>query len=176
MALLAIHLFAIGGHVILYQYTVYQTDQLFNDQINRGKYNLNDLVEIKVPVKTQCLQNWNNFENIHGQVQFKNTCYNYVKLKLSRDNIYLMCIPNYEKTRLISENIINARETGDIPLNKKDHVPFGKAPVMDKYSCSVTLYHFLSSVTILNINNSRLYISSVKRCTEVPEQPPKCFI
>ena len=175
MALLGIHLFAIGGHVMLYQCAVYHTDKLFNEQIGHGKYNLGDLVEIKLPVKTQCTQNWDYFEGIHGQVQFKNTCYNYVKLKLSKDTIYLMCIPNYEKTTLINENIINARDIGDIPVNKKDHVPFGKAPDLGKYSYPVVLHHFSSPVTKLHTNNSRLYVSPVKLCREVPEQPPKYF-
>src|ERR1700744_5809789 len=100
-------MFIICGHLALYQYAVYQSDKLFNDMISKNMYNIHDLVEIKVPQHIGTIQNWRVYERINGQVQFKNTCYNYVKLRLTKDTIYLICIPNYEKTRLFNQNIIN---------------------------------------------------------------------
>jgi hypothetical protein len=173
IALLGLQMFTICGHLFLYQYFVYRSDKLFNDQISKNRYNVNELVEIKVPVHTSINQNWNNFEKINGQVQFKNTCYNYVKLRLTKDTIYLMCIPNYEKTRLVNENIINAKNIADIPVNKKDHVPYGKLVDLGKFSFPITLYKFSPVVITLQINNKQFSSHPTRCCSAIPELPPK---
>jgi hypothetical protein len=172
-ALLALQLFTICGHMALYQYFVYQSDKLFNYQISRNLYNVNDLVQIKVPVDMPNIQSWTCFEPIRGQVQFKNACYNYVKLKLSKDTIYLMCVPNYEKTRLINQNIINAKEIADIPVNKKDHVPFGKIAQLGTYNYPITLYKFSPPVSTLLVNNTSFYSHVAARYLSTTKQPPK---
>lgn len=176
VAFLSLHLFTAGGHVLLYQYAVYKSDKLFNDQISRGRYNVDDLVEIKVPAHTTLKRNWTAFEPIHGQVQFKSTCYNYVKLRLSPDTVYLMCIPNYEKTRLFNENIISAKDLGDIPVNKKDHVPFGKTPDLGKYNYPLMLHRFTPPVIVLPAAGHSLYCYTVNTDIDIPEQPPKFLI
>jgi hypothetical protein len=173
IALLCLQIFTICGHILFYQYFVYQSDKLFNDQISKNRYNVNDLVEIKVPLRTPAAQNWHQFESISGQVQFKNTCYNYVKLKLTRDTIYLVCIPNYEKTRLYNQNIINAKDIADIPVNKKDHVPFGKIVSLDNYNHVLTSYKFTPAIALLAVRNSGFYPDNAEHYIAVPEQPPK---
>jgi hypothetical protein len=173
VALLGLHLFTMGGHFMLYQYFVYRSDRLFNDQISKNRYNVNDLVEIKIPAHTPAFRDWDSFEPISGQVQFKNACYNYVKLKITTDTIYLMCVPNYEKTRLFKQNIINVKEIADIPVNKKDHVPFGKTLNLDKYNNQVAVYNFLSPVTTLYVNNSRCSSYPVQHYLSIPGRPPQ---
>ena len=166
-------MFTICGQLALYQYFVYRSDKVFNEQISKNLYNVHDLVEIKVPAHTPVTQNWTTYERINGQVQFKNTCYNYVKLKLTRDTIYLMCVPNYEKTRLFNQNIIDARQLGDIQVNKKDHIPFGKTVDLGKYNHPITLFQFSPPVITLQAGNVSLAINQVQHCVATPHQPPK---
>lgn len=175
IALLSLQMFTICGHLLLYQFFVYRSDKLFNDRIGKNLYNVHDLVLIKVPSHTRVTQSWNYFEKINGQIRFKNTCYNYVKLKLTRDTIYLMCIPNYEKTRLFNQNIINASHIADVPVNKKDHVPFGKAIDIGKYNYPVTLFKFSAQVTILQSSNTKYCSNPIQYYTDTPHQPPKMF-
>ncbi|MGZ3871315.1 MAG: hypothetical protein ACXVJD_00270 [Mucilaginibacter sp.] len=173
IVLLGLQMFTICGHIILYQYFVYRSDQVFNDQISQNRYNINDLVEIKVPIHTSIPQNWKYFENVNGQVQFKNTCYNYVKLKMARDTIYLVCIPNYEKTRLFNQNIINAKEIADIPVTKKDHVPFGKNIDLGAYNRPVALFKFAPPVILLCTAIDIACAVMPVNHLEIPDQPPR---
>lgn len=168
-------MFTICGHLVLYQYFVYRSDKLFNDQISKNLYNVHDLVQIKVPAHTALAQNWSSFEKINGQIQFKNTCYNYVKLKLTKDTIYLMCVPNYEKTRLFNQNIINASQISDIPVTKKDHVPFGKSIDLGNYNYPVVLFRFSPTVVTLQSNSITGNFDHVKNYITIPHQPPKMF-
>ena len=126
ITLLTIHLFNIGGQLAFHQYLVYQSDKLFDEEINKNHYNTNDLTEVRIPVNMPGISDWSGYENLSGQVKFANASYNYVKLKMTRNAIYLMCVPNYETTHLNSDNIIYAGQIKDIPVPKKEHVPFGK--------------------------------------------------
>jgi hypothetical protein len=175
IALLSLQMFTICGHLLLYQFFVYRSDKLFNDRIGKNMYNVHDLVLIKVPSHTGVTQSWNYFEKVNGQIRFKNTCYNYVKLMLTRDTIYLMCIPNYEKTRLFNQNIINASHIADILVNKKDHVLFGKTIDIGKYNYPITLFKFSAPITILQSGNIICCTNSIQYYTDTPHQPPKMF-
>ena len=119
------------------------------------------------------VKSWDVYESIRGQVQFKSACYNYVKMKLTHNAIYLMCVPNYEKTRLLDQNIINVKNMADIPVNKKSHVPFGKTNNPDKYNYPITLYKLPAPLVIVHLNNHNYYSCLADREAEVPEQPPK---
>jgi hypothetical protein len=141
IALLFIHLFNIGGQLMFYEYLVYQSDKLFDQQIGENHYNIDDLTEIRVPVNIPGATDWKSFEHLNGRVQFKNSAYNYVKIRVTRHAIYLYCIPNYATTHLSNQNIIYARQVSDIPVPKKDHVPFGKINLI-AYSYQAIQYKF----------------------------------
>jgi hypothetical protein len=175
VSLLALHLFSLYGYMALYSYAVYHSDKKFNEQISMNKYSLDDLVSVKVPVNMPSVQNWDDYQYISGQVKFKNNSYNYVKMKLTRDTVYLMCIPNYKKTKLLEQNIIDARKIADIPFSKKEHVPFFKAPTLSDFNHQIILYRFISPIAILKkpVNNTRfdLLISNLASPGKPPESP-----
>ena len=117
--MLIVLMFNIGGYMLLFQYFISQSDRFANEQISKGLYKPDELVEIKIPVNLPHIQNQTDFQGISGQVKLSDNDYNYVALKITRDTMYLMCIPNYEKTRLIGENVITAKNISDSPLAKR---------------------------------------------------------
>lgn len=155
----------------MHWYLVYQSDRLFNEQVSQGKYNVNDLVEVKIPVHMPTIQDWKDYTYINGQVQFQNNCYNYVKLKMTRDTIYLVCIPNYTTTRLADHNVIDARQIPDIPVSKKEHVPFGKINLAT-YNYQSLHYKFAIPLVMVrkNVNGDCLITSAL--FSSGPGQPP----
>lgn len=173
--LLFVHLLNIGGQLALYEFLVYRSDKLFNEQISQNNYKIDDLVEVKIPVSMPTIQDWKEYVYISGQVQLKSHCYNYVKLKITRDTMYLMCIPTYVKTKLINQNIIDARRIADIPFNKKEHAPVGKMNNLIVYNCHIIQYRFLTPVAILNrlVNNTLSNITGT--LIAVPGQPPEAI-
>lgn len=138
------------------------------------KYSLDDLVSVKIPVKMPTVENWKDYAAISGQVQFQNNSYNYVKLRMTRDTLYLMCIPNYKKTKLINQNIIIAHKIADIPNNKKDHVPFGKQSSLTEYNLDAVKYIFSSPVRFINNIIERFSAGTVKCALSSPAPPPRC--
>ncbi|MDN3580832.1 hypothetical protein [Mucilaginibacter flavus] len=173
LMLLNIHLLNIGGQLAFHQYLVYKTDKYFTEQTRKGLYNVKDLTEIAVPINMPGIHDWSRFENIAGQIQFNNTSYNYVKMKLTRTAIHLMCIPNYETTKLVNKNVLNAKGVKDIPVPQKDHVPYGKTIMQENISFSFAQVVFYCPVKNLQISAVQPVQPLVHYHLDIPEQPPK---
>ena len=120
------------------------------------------------------LDDWKDYQYISGQVQFQNNSYNYVKMKMTRDTVYLMCIPNYKKTRLLNQNIINARKIADIPNTRKEHVPFGKIISLSDFNCQVAKYLFVTPIALLKTNTTYVNAGIIEHTLPSPAPPPKC--
>jgi hypothetical protein len=171
ITLLLVHLFNIGGQLALHQFLVYKSDKFFNEQIGKNYYNLNDLTEIRIPINIPKAVTWQSYVKVAGRVQFKNTAYNYVKIKITQSAIYLLCVPNYETTHLCNHNIIDASHIDDIPVPKKNHVPFGKLNIV-AYSYQAIHYWFLSPTIEIGQIIPQRPSFIIKSTIEGPGQPP----
>lgn len=69
------------------------------------------------------IQDWPEYEHITGQIQLSDGYYNYVGIKMSRDTMSLLCLPNHVKDKLVKANLIIAKDINDVPLNKKGATP-----------------------------------------------------
>jgi hypothetical protein len=171
--LLSIYLFNIGGQFVMHQYFVYLSDKLFNEQAGKGRYNVNDLTEIKLPVNLPGITEWNSYENIIGQVIFANSTYNYVKMRITRTALYLMCVPDYAATNFSGQNIINAKQVKDMPVSPKEHVPYGKTTLMGSFNIEFTQFIFSSPFKSPVITAVQSCPQLVRHSPDIPEQPPK---
>jgi hypothetical protein len=115
---LVIYFFNWGGYMLLQSYMVARSDRRMNELISHNLYDPNKLVEVKVKQNLPGINEWADYKNVSGSIQLKNACYNYVKLKFTKDTLYVMCVPNYEKTKLIDNNVIYAKQVNDIPTDK----------------------------------------------------------
>ena len=159
--------------MLLFQYFIYKSDSSISDRINHNGYKSNELVEIKVPVHLN-IQDWDDFAPISGQVKLKDNCYNYAELKMTRDTMYLMCIPNHDKTRLVNANIIYAKQVSDAPLNKKSHVPLTKKSINENsYNYTTMLYEALRQAQETKAGHSYAFSHIIKTSIDVPGQPPE---
>jgi hypothetical protein len=156
IVLLIAHLFNLGGYMLLSQYLVYKSDKFAAGQIRKGFYDNTNLIEIKVPQHMPQVQNWKSFARVSGQIQLKGVAYNYVKLKVTQDTLYVQCVPNYQTTKLLTQNVINAKQLSDIPVSKKSHESSGKKSGIDnKYDHPAMAYSYVPQFfTIQNYRTS----------------------
>jgi len=173
LTLLSFHLLNIGGQLALHQFMVYKSNKYFAEQTAKGFYNVKDLTEVVIPVNMPGITDWKNYENIHGQIRFGNNSYNYQKMRVTSRAIYLMCIPNYETTRLADKNIINARDVKENPVPQKEHVPFGKIIMQDNLNFTFVHFEFGCPVKY----TQQIVVHPVQQLIpahqDIPEQPPK---
>ncbi|OKS88220.1 hypothetical protein [Mucilaginibacter polytrichastri] len=154
ITLLSVHLLNIGGQLAIYQYLLFKSNIFYNEQVNKNRYNIKDVTEISIPVNLPHITDWVQYESIAGQIQFNNVSYNYVKMRMTRHAMYLICVPNYATTHLSGDNIIDARQTKQVPpVSKKEHVPSGKMLLIaacnhhvHQYSVALTTIVFKRSI------------------------------
>lgn len=157
----------------MYQCLIHRSDTFAESQISKGLYNVKELVEIKIPVNMPGIQNWQEFEPVSGQVQLNGASYNYVKLRVTTDTLFVMCIPNYKTTRLIKDNIIYARQVSDVPLNKKGSTSNMKQLSIDKYNHLVYEYYIEPPAVLLKSVNRHFAVSLPPALPAQVDQPPK---
>ncbi|MFA6246236.1 MAG: hypothetical protein WC615_04800 [Mucilaginibacter sp.] len=171
--MLAVLVFNMGGYMLLFQYFIKASDRFANEQISKGYYRPDELVEIKIPVRMPYVQEQRQYENISGQIQLKGSCYNYVALKMTRDTMYVKCIPNYTKTKLVNDNVITAKEISDTPLAKKNHLPIVKKTGLDNdYNYTIALFDL--TVPARSTRTQLVYVAPKVLNTyfSAPAQPP----
>ncbi len=171
--LLGCHLFYIGGALAVHEYLSYRADQFYNEQAGKGLYNVKELTEVIIPVKLSQAEDWKAYEDVSGHIQFGEHSYNYVKMKLTRNAMYLMCIPNYEKTQLIEQNVINAKGAKEVPVPKKAHAPQFKVAAPASYQFSFTRFAFKAPVRELALAVQQPVLRPACRSLDIPEQPPR---
>ncbi|WP_374951300.1 hypothetical protein [Mucilaginibacter sp.] len=174
IGLLTIHFFNLGGYLLLHLYALAQSDKFMNELISRNLYNPNTLIEIKVKQNLPGITEWPDFKNVNGQIQLKEACYNYVKLKFTKDTLYVLCVPNYEKTKLVKSNIIYAKEVNDIPQDSKDnHSATKKGGADNNYSHTELQYQFLLFVNVRSLILTPANTHIITPLISVESQPPE---
>jgi hypothetical protein len=173
ITLLALHLFYIGGYTLLFQYYIGKADhqmvrQVFSDKIDDAK-----LIEIKIPVNFPALTDWDSYELVSGEIQLKKAYYNYVKLKVTRDTLYFVCLPNPTKTRLVNANMITVKEVSDVPVSKNSHSPVvKKMSVLSEYNLQAFRYSYSSFGIFIKANKFSVHFSLNNPFIESPGKPP----
>lgn len=159
--------------MVVFQYFIYQANKFNEEQISKNLYKPSDLVEIKIPVKLPHITNWDRYERISGAVQLQENWYNYVKLKMTRDTLFVMCVPNYKTTRLISANVIYAREVSEAPLNAQKQATPLKSVTMLKYIPQAAAITLIPPALIIKPVPNRLRMQPVVSHLDVLGQPPE---
>jgi len=172
--MLAVLVFNMGGYTLLFEYFIKASDRLANEQISKGNYRHDELIEIKIPVRMPYVQEQRRYEDVSGQIQFKGNYYNYVALKMTRDTMYVKCIPNYAKTKLVNDNVITAKQISDTPLAKKNHLPVVKKTGLDNdYNYSIALFDLTVPTTTLQFHMAYKAQKPLSTFLSLPPQPPE---
>jgi hypothetical protein len=131
--LLIVHLFNLAGYTLLFDYFMQQGDKQLTQQLDNNQYNDSELIEVKIALHTPYLTSWSAYERIDGEVEVNGVFYSYVKRKIHSDTLYLLCLPNTNKTRLHSAQMAYAGKVNDVPTNAKDTAAFKKNPAGFEY-------------------------------------------
>lgn len=167
-------LFNLGGYGLFFKYMIDRSDSRIVDRINRNHYRASELVEVKIPVNLPTLQDWTEYEVVSGQVQFKNNKYNYAQIKMTRDTLYLLVIPNHDRSKLVNANIIYAKQVNDIPVNKKSHLPLIKKSISEsEYNYTTIRFNAFAPVEDTKTGFDYAFFNIVKTALDVPVQPPE---
>ena len=83
--------------------------------IDEGNYEEQNLIEIQIPLNMPYLSD-KEYEVAYGETNINGIQYQYVKRKISNNTLYMLCLPNIDKSNLVAAK--NNIEKNDIELNQ----------------------------------------------------------
>jgi hypothetical protein len=170
--LLSVHLFFTGGYTLVFQYFINRADSRMVKQVFENKIDDKNLVLLKIPVNMPTVSDWTEYETIAGQIQLKDAYYNYVKLKMTRDTMYLVCYANTAKTQLVKANIITAKEFSDVPMSKKGDAVSKKLNTLSEYNLQAFHYQHTVTVSVVKPSYTTLLPDLDNPYINSPGKPP----
>jgi len=126
---------------LFFQYFIVQSDKELALRADKNQYNDDELTEIKMPLNLPYMTGSPGYERVDGAVTINGIYYNYVKRKVYNDTLYLMCLPNKDKTKLYSARNDYANKVHDTPVNGKNTNAAGKK-LLPASDYSQTVAHF----------------------------------
>ncbi|HEU4859650.1 MAG TPA: hypothetical protein VFT15_07435 [Chitinophagaceae bacterium] len=115
--LLSLMVFNLAGYRWLFSAIEKKVTANLEQRISSGKYSDEQLVEIRIPLNMPYYTD-KDYENVYGETDFNGEHYRYVKRKVSGNTLYLLCLPNKEKTSIANAKNEFTKAVNDIPGNK----------------------------------------------------------
>ena len=172
--LLVVHLFNIAGYQFVFNYFIDRSDALASQKFDEVLYADDLLTEVKIPLNLPYMQDMAAYERVDGNVEVDGIHYNYVKRKISGDTLYILCQPNYAKTKWVNEKTELAGGVNDLPVNKQLPAPSVKKNICQAdYNLPDHEYYSNASYTLIP---SLLAFNSSKLPAVFPDvaaEPPK---
>lgn len=109
------------------------------------------LITVKIPINLPYQTDWREFESVDGEMTFKGKTYKYVKRKVLRDTLILLCIDHKEKSQLQKSSADYFKKVNDLTseTNKK---PVLKQSKTDYYQKAVSFSP--SNLVAVNLHQS----------------------
>lgn len=125
--LLAVFLFNVGGYYLVFIGLHHRSDRLLSKRIEANAYDVNETIELKIPVTLPYPLQQNGFERVDGKFEHQGTFYKLVKQKFENDTLYIVCIRDIESKQIANTLKDYVAKTNDLPQNSKNTLNlFGK--------------------------------------------------
>jgi hypothetical protein len=174
---LAIYLFNLAGYQGLFVFFDNAISTHIVTQLDKGEYNDAELVEIKIPYPLPYAANWPDYQRFDGEADINGMHYNYVKRKMSNDTLYLLCIPNHERTKLAAaknEYVKNTTEGVNTAPGKKSPASSGMQKAFSgDYNNLIAEYKLPPSGISLTLAYHAAQPGPLSAYSSTPFQPPK---
>jgi len=72
----------------------------FQAKLDKNHYAVKDLILLKVPLALPYVDGSVNFEKTDGTIVIKGIIYQYVKKRIYKDTLEVLCLPNYARTAI----------------------------------------------------------------------------
>lgn len=90
------------GYRIVSDYLQHQANTKLEAKLDNNDYNESQLIELRVPINLPYHNDWKAFERYNGEIEIEGVHYKYVKRKVEKGELVLLCLPNSEKQLLQS--------------------------------------------------------------------------
>jgi len=115
--LLALMVFNLAGYRWMFSVMEKNATARLELKISEGRYSDDQLIEVRIPMFMPYYSD-KDYESVYGETNFNGEHYRYVKRKISGNTLYLLCIPNKEKSNIVSKENEFTKQVNDVPGGK----------------------------------------------------------
>lgn len=90
------------GYRVLTHYLQQRADSRTQAMIDAGDFHPSNLIELSVPLDLPYTTTWTDWEHFEGDIEIDGIHYRYVERKLEEGRMYVRCLPNTEKTEVLT--------------------------------------------------------------------------
>ncbi len=90
------------GYRLITDYLQYQADLQLEVRLDNNDYDESQLIELRIPLHLPYHNDWSNYERYDGEIEFRGAHYKYVKRKIEKGDLVLLCLPDHAKQRIRS--------------------------------------------------------------------------
>lgn len=176
--LLCILFFNWYGYRILSDILQNQSDTKLEAKLDRNDYDESQLIELRVPINLPYHNDWKDFERYNGSIEIDGVHYNYVKRKVERGELVLLCLPNDEKQHLQSARDQFFKLVNDLqqPASGKKSSPantFSIKGITSEYQQEKNDWTIAAILTEKAIYPEASFAFLKNNFSTSPEQPPE---
>jgi hypothetical protein len=126
ISLIALLVFNWYGYQLLINYFQQQATTHLQVKLDSEQYDESSLVQVRVPLNMPYITDWDQFEKYEGETEINGIHYKYVKRKIEKGELVLLCIPNQQKTSLQAARqqffkLVNDLQQPGAKKESKDH-------------------------------------------------------
>ena len=174
--LIIIFLFNIGGYRLWFYFEQQRSDKNVEVLLDKEQYNEAELLTIKMPLSLPYQSDTREFERVSGEINFNGKIYKYVKRKIEKGELVLLCLPDKDKMQLEKAQEDFFKNTNDLAQNDNSKKPDSKTISLKNILSDY--YQDLFSFKINALDQLSLHFALYKVDNLVssphisPEQPP----
>lgn len=169
ISFLLVFLFNVLGYKIFFYYLEIEADDRIQSKIEQISETDKELITIKIPINLPYHTDWAKFERVDGEVNFKGKIYKYVKQKVSKDTLILLCINDKEKTEINKQRDNYVKKINDLTTekNKKPNLKQSKTDYYESFEL-VKFVLFTSNKYEYQLNRKYNYPLGFTRKLKMP--------
>lgn len=114
IVLIGCFMFNMIGYKLLFYYQITEADSRIQARIESLDESKVNLFSVKIPIRLPYHTDWKDFESVEGEMTYNNKTYRYVKRKVLRDTLILLCIEHHEKSLIERNRIDFAKKVNEV--------------------------------------------------------------
>jgi hypothetical protein len=167
------------GYQLLSAYWQQQADNKLEARLDRNEYDESQLVSIKIPITDLSYYNSSTrFERVDGRIEFGGIQYKYVKRRIFKDSLELLCIPNLTAMKLQQSKNDFFRQVNDLQQQKQGKKNSYATKDISKDYTSSAMDIAVPALAAVQMPAKAIFLSPglPSRYTPTAEMPPDAFV
>lgn len=166
------------GYRFITDYAQYKASIQLEKELDNNNYDASQLIELRIPLNLPYYNDWQHYEPYDGEIEIGGMHYRYVKRKIEKGELVLLCLPDNARQRIQSARELFFQLVNDLQQESAQQKTNPGSSSIQKF-CFNDYRQEKNNWTIITPDICRAAYNNAKHyflCsgnTTTPEQPPE---